>query len=88
MTGLLGIYSDPGYIVAYDDHDDPSRYGEIRQEFDITLTGRPLAGAPAVNDEADAVRWFAPAELDGLDIHPRIRQQLADYLAGTRAHVD
>ena len=87
-TGLLGIYSDPGYIVAYDDHDDPTRYGEIRQEFEITLIGRPVAGSPAVNDEADAVRWFAPAELDGLDVHPRMRQQLADYLAGIRAHVD
>ena len=87
-TGFLGIYSDPGYIVAYDDHDDPSRFGEVRQEFEITLVGRPVAGAPAVNDEADAVRWFAPAELDGLDIHPRMRQQLGDYLAGVRAHVD
>src|SRR5436305_1647847 len=44
VTGLLGIYSDPGYIVAYDDHADPSRYGEIRQEFEITLIGRPIAG--------------------------------------------
>jgi 8-oxo-dGTP pyrophosphatase MutT (NUDIX family) len=87
-TGLLGIYSDPGYIVAYDDHDDPTRYGEIRQEFEITLIGRPVHGTPAVNEEADAVGWFAPAELDGLDVHPRMRQQLADYLGGVRAHVD
>src|SRR5580698_3669020 len=36
-TGLLGIYSDPGYIVAYDDHEDPSKFGEVRQEFEITL---------------------------------------------------
>jgi 8-oxo-dGTP pyrophosphatase MutT (NUDIX family) len=39
-TGLLGIYSDPRYIVAYDDHDDPSVFGEARQEFEITLLGR------------------------------------------------
>jgi 8-oxo-dGTP pyrophosphatase MutT (NUDIX family) len=87
-TGFLGIYSDPGYIVAYDDHDDPSRFGEVRQEFEITLIGRPIAGSPAVNDEADAVRWFDPHELDALDIHPRMRQQIGDYLAGVRAHVD
>ena len=87
-TGMLGIYSDPGYIVAYDDHDDPSRFGEVRQEFEITLIGRPVSGAPETNDEADAVRWFDPAELDSLDIHPRMRRQLADYLSGVRAHVD
>jgi 8-oxo-dGTP pyrophosphatase MutT (NUDIX family) len=88
VTGLLGIYSDPGYIVAYDDHQDPAKFGEVRQEFEITLLGRPVAGTPTVNDEADAVRWVAPDDLDGLDIHPRMRQQLADYLAGIRAHVD
>jgi 8-oxo-dGTP pyrophosphatase MutT (NUDIX family) len=86
--GLLGIYSDPGYIVAYDDHDDPTRFGEVRQEFEITLYGRPIDGQPAANDEASEVRWFDPAELAGLDIHPRMRQQLADYLGGIRAHVD
>ena len=86
--GLLGIYSDPGYIVAYDDHDDPTRYGEVRQEFEITLYGRPVHGAPTANDEADDVRWVAPDELDGLDIHPRMRKQLSDYLVGSRAHVD
>ncbi len=86
--GLLGIYSDPGYIVAYDDHDDPTRFGEVRQEFEITLYGRPIDGLPAANDEASDVRWFDPAELAGLAIHPRMRRQLADYLGGTRAHVD
>lgn len=87
-TGLLGIYSHPGYIVAYDDHDDPSRFGEVRQEFEITLIGRPVAGRPAANDEALEVRWFDPDELDGLDIHPRMRRQLGDYLDGVRGHVD
>lgn len=87
-TGLLGIYSDPDYIVAYDDHGDPTRYGEVRQEFEITLIGRPVSGEPTANDEADAVRWFLPAELPTLDIHPRMRQQIGDYLAGVRAHVD
>lgn len=88
ITGMLGIYSDPGYIVAYDDHTDPTRFGEVRQEFEITLIGQPVAGAPTENDEADAVRWFEPGELGGLDIHPRMQQQLGDYLAGIRAHVD
>lgn len=88
VTGLLGIYSDPGYIVAYDDHADPTQFGEVRQEFEITLVGRPVSGAPAANEEASDVGWFYPGELSDLEIHPRMRQQLADYLAGVRAHVD
>lgn len=87
-TGFLGIYSDPGYIVAYDDHEDPSKFGEVRQEFEITLIGRPVAGSPAVNDEASDVRWFTPEELPTLDIHPRMQKQIGDFLAGVRANID
>jgi hypothetical protein len=33
------------------------------------LTARPVSGSPAANDEASDVGWFAPPELDALDIH-------------------
>ncbi|MDF2710365.1 MAG: hydrolase [Nonomuraea muscovyensis] len=33
-VGLLGVYSDPGHIVAYTD-------GEIRQEYEVMLIARP-----------------------------------------------
>jgi 8-oxo-dGTP pyrophosphatase MutT (NUDIX family) len=81
-TGLLGIYSDPGHVVYYDSD------GETRQEFEIIFTGRPVSGAPAVNGEASDVRWFAPGDLDGLDIHPTQRRQLRDWLDGTHPHYD
>ncbi len=48
ITGILGIYSDPGHIVAYTD-------GEIRQEYEVILLGRPVSGTPAANDEASHV---------------------------------
>jgi 8-oxo-dGTP pyrophosphatase MutT (NUDIX family) len=64
VTGLLGIYSDPGHIVAYTD-------GEVRQEYEIILLGCPVCGEPAASDEASAAGWFTPSELQGLDIHPR-----------------
>jgi 8-oxo-dGTP pyrophosphatase MutT (NUDIX family) len=82
ITGLLGIYSDPGHIVYYDSD------GEIRQEYEIIFTGRPAGGAPAVNDEASDVGWFTHDELDGLDIHPTQRRQLRDWLDGTHPHYD
>ena len=82
ITGLLGIYSDPGHVVYYDSD------GETRQEFEIIFTGRPVSGAPAVNDEASDVGWFTPGELDGLNIHPTQWRQLRDWLDGTAPHID
>jgi 8-oxo-dGTP pyrophosphatase MutT (NUDIX family) len=82
VTGLLGIYSDPGHVVLY------TSDGEARQEYEIILLGRPLSGAPAANDEASAVGWFTAAELDGLDIHPTQWRQLRDWIDGTHPHID
>jgi hypothetical protein len=45
-------------------------------------------GKPAVNEEADAVRFMNPADLDAYDIHPSMRQQIGDYLAGTYPPLD
>ena len=81
VTGLLGIYSDPGHIVAYTD-------GEVRQEYEIILLGRPVSGQPAANDEASAAGWFTVAELDGLDIHPTQWRQLRDWIDGTSPRID
>ncbi|MFC5264338.1 NUDIX domain-containing protein [Kribbella qitaiheensis] len=81
ITGLLGIYSDPGHIVRYDD-------GETRQEFEITFIGRPTGGRPTVNDEASEVAWFEFGELAQLDIHPSMTRQIDAYRAGVRSHVD
>ena len=75
VTGFLGVYTNPAHIVAYSD-------GEIRQQYENSYIGRPVGGQPTVNDEADDVRWVAPADLDALDIHPSMRQQIDDYLSG------
>ncbi|WP_327109589.1 NUDIX domain-containing protein [Nonomuraea glycinis] len=80
-AGILGIYSDPGHIVAYTD-------GEVRQEYEIMLLARPVRGEPLANDEASEVRWVAPEALPGLDIHPTQWRQLNDYLSGGHPHVD
>jgi 8-oxo-dGTP pyrophosphatase MutT (NUDIX family) len=80
-TGILGVYSDPGHIVAYTD-------GEVRQQYEVMLTARPVGGAPTANDEASDVRWAQPGDLATLDIHPSQIRQLNDYLQGTYPHVD
>jgi 8-oxo-dGTP pyrophosphatase MutT (NUDIX family) len=82
VTGLLGVYSDPGHVVLY------TSDGETRQEYEVILLGRPVSGEPTSNDEASAAGWFYASELDGLDIHPTQWRQIRDYLGGTYPHVD
>jgi 8-oxo-dGTP pyrophosphatase MutT (NUDIX family) len=75
ITGLLGVYSNPRHIVAYTN-------GEIRQQYEVIYLGRPIGGAPRINDEADGVRWIAPDDLASYDIHPSIHEQIGHYLTG------
>lgn len=82
ITGILGIYSDPGHIVYYDSD------GETRQEYEVILLGRPVSGLPVENDEASDVGWFTVAELDGLDIHPTQWRQLRSWLDSAYPHID
>ena len=81
VTGLLGVFSDPNHIVRYSD-------GETRQEFEITLIGRPLQGEPTSNDEASEVGWFAVADIDSLDVHATMMRQIHLFINGSRSHVD
>ncbi|MFC5725042.1 NUDIX domain-containing protein [Streptomyces gamaensis] len=80
VTGLLGVYSPPGHVVAYSD-------GEIRQAYEVTYIGKPVGGTPTVNEEADGVRWVLPGELDELDIHVSMRLQIGHFLRGEYPHV-
>jgi 8-oxo-dGTP pyrophosphatase MutT (NUDIX family) len=82
VTGLLGVYSDPGHIVYYESD------GETRQEYEVILLGRPVSGSPAENDEASDVGWFTVAELEELDIHPTQWRQLRNWLDGAYPHID
>jgi 8-oxo-dGTP pyrophosphatase MutT (NUDIX family) len=82
VTGLLGVYSDPGHIVYYESD------GETRQEYEVILLGRPVSGSPAENDEASDVGWFTVAQLEELDIHPTQWRQLRNWLDGAYSHID
>jgi hypothetical protein len=75
VTGLVGIYSDPGHVAAYDD-------GEVRQEFSICLTARILDGSPRTSSESSEVRFVPPADLASYDIHPSIQMRIGHYLEG------
>lgn len=73
VTGLVGIYSDPHHVAAYDD-------GEVRQEFSICFTTRMLGGAVRTSSESSAVRFVPLDTIPQLRIHPSIRLRIQHYL--------
>lgn len=85
ITGLVGIYSDPGHVIHYTSND------EVRQEFGILLTARALGGALRPSTESSRVEWVAPRHLQTklIPADP-LRGWLEHYLAGpaTWPHVE
>ncbi len=69
ITGLVGIYSDPLHVIAYDD-------GEVRQEFSICFRARPISGKLAPSNESQHVHWVEPGRLDELKIHRSVRLRI------------
>ena len=72
LVGLLGIYTDPGHVIAYGD-------GEVRQEFNVTYLGRVVGGTITVSDESTEVRFVDPAEFDRIPIHDSVRLRLRHH---------
>ncbi|OJG07885.1 NUDIX hydrolase [Pseudonocardia alni] len=76
ITGLVGIYTDPGHVMAYDD-------GEVRQQFSVCFHARPTGGTLREDGtETKAAKWVEPADIDGLTIHPSMRRRIDDALRG------
>ncbi|MEV5539644.1 NUDIX domain-containing protein [Saccharopolyspora shandongensis] len=61
ITGLIGVYSDPGHVIAYDD-------GEVRQEFSLCFRARRIGGTPRTSSESKEVHWVNPADITALNI--------------------
>ena len=76
VTGLVGIYSDPKHVVHYTSND------EVRQEFSVVVTARPIAGEPTPSDETSEVLWMEPDAIDGLKMDRSMRMRITDYLKG------
>jgi ADP-ribose pyrophosphatase YjhB (NUDIX family) len=75
VTGIVGIYSNPGHVFAYDD-------GEVRQEFSVCFAGRVVGGEPRVSDESTEVAWFRPEQIAGLPMVEAMRLRVLDVLEG------
>ncbi len=73
LLGIVGIYSDPGHVFAYDD-------GEVRQEFSVCFHARPTGGTLTTSDESHEVRFVERATLDQLPMVESIRLRITDFL--------
>jgi ADP-ribose pyrophosphatase YjhB (NUDIX family) len=78
VTGLVGIYSDPGHVAAYDD-------GEVRQEFSICFTTQMLGGNERTSTESAEVKFVARQDLQAYEMHPSIRLRVQHYLERCQA---
>lgn len=79
ITGLVGIYTDPGHVIHYTSND------EVRQEFSIVLTGRPVSGRPTPSNESSEVRWVPASEIDGYVMDRAMRKRIKRYLSSESA---
>ena len=73
VTGVVGIYTNPNHVMAYDD-------GEVRQQCSICFTTRMLGGQLATSNETSEVEFVAPDRLESLNIHPSMRLRIDHYL--------
>jgi 8-oxo-dGTP pyrophosphatase MutT (NUDIX family) len=80
ITGLVGVYSDPGHVVRGVD-------GHVRQQFAVVLSAEPVAPGPVPPQprpdgvETRAAAWVSPADLVGLPMEPPTRLRIAHALA-------
>ncbi len=75
ITGIVGIYSDPKHVLLYTSN------GEVRQEFSIVLTARPLSGQPTPSSESSEVRWVPVSEVRDYTMDRSMRIRIDDFLA-------
>ena len=74
ITGLSGIYTDPGHVILYTSN------GEVRQEFSIVLTARAVGGQLASSSETTEARWVASGDLAGYQMDRTMRLRIGHVL--------
>lgn len=81
VTGVVGIYSDPRHVIAYDD-------GEVRQEFALCLTGSATGGELQTSSESKRVEWVPIDALPSLDVSCSTRRRIEHAVNDTAPHID
>jgi ADP-ribose pyrophosphatase YjhB (NUDIX family) len=82
ITGLVGIYTDPRHIILY------TSDGEVRQEFSVVFTARPIGGTPTPSSESRDVQWIPRDRIGQLTIDRSMRIRIDRFLSGeTTPHI-
>lgn len=74
VVRLLGVYSNPHHVIAYDD-------GEVRQQFSVCFLCHATGGQLTTSAETAESRFVDLSEIRTLDLHPSIRRRIDDYVA-------
>ena len=73
ITGVSGIYTDPGHVILYTSN------GEVRQECSIVLTARATGGQPTPSNETSEVRWVTAGDAEAHEMDPSMRLRVSHY---------
>lgn len=73
VTGLIGVYTNPNHVIAYDD-------GEVRQQFSLCYATKLLGGDLVFDEESTDISWVLVDDLDALSMHPSMRLRIQHYL--------
>ena len=71
---LIGVYSDPGYVIAYAD-------GEVRRQFALLVACSVSGGQLQESEESTDIGFFAESDVAELDLSPGQDQRIADGFA-------
>ena len=74
IAGVIGLYSDPKHVIAYDD-------GEVRQEFSICFRAKYVSGYPQTSSESREVLWVPVEVVHDLRIHYSIELRIRHALS-------
>ncbi|HUZ34872.1 MAG TPA: NUDIX domain-containing protein [Streptosporangiaceae bacterium] len=66
ITALVGVFSDPGHVIAYAD-------GEVRQPVNTCFSGQVIGGNLTTSDEATEAVWVPPPDSTTTTVWPCIR---------------
>ena len=80
ITGLVGLYSDPRHVTAFDD-------GTVHQQCAVCFAARALPGEPRPTHEAAEVGFFDAATAAELFVHPTMRMRIEHAFAATGPHL-
>ncbi len=77
ITGLAGIYTSPAHVIRYTSNE------EVRQEFSVVFTARPVSGQLTPSSESAEPGWVPVAAAADLPMHPSMRQRIQHYADGS-----